>query len=270
MSHHCKKVECPSTPIDPEPFPATANAFAITEDRDLISFNTTDPNTILRRIRITCFRCFEAVVGADIRPVNGLIYVVTRNINNNLGRLYTLNPITGQLTLVSCRRFPLEGTDFAVDFNPVVDRLRIISNTGQNLRINPDTGEVVSVDGTENYAVGDLGFGTVPRVVGAAYTNSFAGATTTTLYVIEAARNVLAIQNPPNDGTLNTVGQLGITIDPNPNFNTFDIRGRNDEAFASLALASGGFGFFSINLGTGTASQVGVNLEKGLIALMLL
>lgn len=35
----------------------------------------------------------------------------------------------------------LEGTLFGVDFNPAVDRLRIISDTGQNLGVNFQTSE---------------------------------------------------------------------------------------------------------------------------------
>lgn len=40
----------------------------------------------------------------------------------------------------------LEGRSFALDFNPTVDRLRVVSDSGQNLRIDVDT-EAVAVDG---------------------------------------------------------------------------------------------------------------------------
>ena len=40
----------------------------------------------------------------------------------------------------------LDGTEFGVDFNPQVDRLRVVSNSGQNLRLHPDTGAVAAVD----------------------------------------------------------------------------------------------------------------------------
>ena len=41
---------------------------------------------------------------------------------------------------------PLNGAAFGVDFNPTVDRLRVISDNDQNLRFNPDTGLVAAVD----------------------------------------------------------------------------------------------------------------------------
>jgi hypothetical protein len=54
---------------------------------------------------------------------------------------------------------------FGFDFNPAADRIRVVSNTGQNLRLHPDTGAVVdgdaAVDGVQpdpslRYAWGDV------------------------------------------------------------------------------------------------------------------
>jgi hypothetical protein len=103
----------------------------------------------------------------------------------------------------------LAGASFGFDFNPTVDRIRVTSDAEQNLRLNPDTGAVAAVDTNLAYAAGDPGAGTNPSVAGSAYTNNFAGATSTTLYDIDNARHALVTQNPPNDGTLTTVGALG-------------------------------------------------------------
>jgi hypothetical protein len=113
----------------------------------------------------------------------------------------------------------LDGNSFGFDFNPTVDRIRVVSNAGQNLRLNPDTGQIVDSDpntpGVQSdsdlaYATGDSNQGQSPNVVGSAYTNNVAGATTTTLYGIDSALDILVTQNPPNNGTLNTVGALGV------------------------------------------------------------
>jgi hypothetical protein len=68
-----------------------------------------------------------------------------------------------------------------------VDRIRLVSNTGQNLRLHPDLGTVVSVDGNLNPGT--------PFVTGAAYTNNFA-ATTTALFVIDSQMDALFRQDP--------------------------------------------------------------------------
>lgn len=97
----------------------------------------------------------------------------------------------------------LSGTEFGFDFNPTVDRIRVTSNTGQNLRLNPDTGAVAATDLALNYADGST-----PNVIASAYTNSFAGATTTTLFNLDATKRAIVTQAPPNDGVLGTIRPL--------------------------------------------------------------
>ena len=46
----------------------------------------------------------------------------------------------------------LSGTRFGVDFNPMVDRLRVVSDAEQNLRINPNNGAIAGVDTALNPA----------------------------------------------------------------------------------------------------------------------
>ena len=47
-----------------------------------------------------------------------------------------------------------------------------------------------------------------PQVIASAYTNSFAGATSTALYNIDAAKMAVVLQAPPNDGTLAMIKPL--------------------------------------------------------------
>ncbi len=137
-----------------------------------------------------------------------------------------IDPVTGAATAVGAAFTPaLSGTAFGFDFNPTVDRIRVVSDTGQNLRLNPDTGAVAAVDGALNPGA--------PHVVGSAYTNNFAGATTTTLYAIDAATDQLLIQNPPNNGTLAPVGPLGVDTGDDVGF---DITANDGVAFATLTI----------------------------------
>lgn len=126
------------------------------------------------------------------------------------------------------------------DFNPTVDRIRIVSNQRQNLRANPNTG-TVDGDGDLAYAAGDPGAGTVPKVGAAAYTNSFRGAGSTTLFGIDTERDTLVRIEPPNDGVLNTVGELGIDASDQASFDIVaDARERfsRDRALAVRVSAS--------------------------------
>src|SRR5262249_19862360 len=140
---------------------------------------------------------------------NGMLYSVTNNAG--AGRLYTVNTATGVATQVGTTPFTLTGAAFGVDFNPVPDLLRITSDTGENLRINPGTAAVAGTDTALAYAATDPANGTAPVVVGSAYTNNFAGATSTKLYDIDANLDRVVLQGAatPNDGQLFTRGGLG-------------------------------------------------------------
>ena len=93
----------------------------------------------------------ETLVGIDYRspfkdaggvsnnvPVEGTLYGL-----GNLGGLYSINPSTAVATKKAQISVALAGTAFGIDFNPTVDRIRVVGNTGQNLRLHPDTGAVV-------------------------------------------------------------------------------------------------------------------------------
>jgi Domain of unknown function (DUF4394) len=185
---------------------------------------------------ITGLQAGETILGIDMRPATGQLYAL-----GSTSRLYTLNMSSGAAAVVGTAPFTtlLSGTSFGFDFNPTVDRIRVVSNTGQNLRLDPNTGLIAAVDGTLNPGT--------PAVSAAAYTNNFAGATTTTLFVIDAATDKLYIQNPPNNGTLVEVGSLGINIGTD---NGFDIGGRSGKAYGVFSI--GGFTkLYTLDLTTG-------------------
>jgi hypothetical protein len=131
----------------------------------------------------------------------------------------------------------------------------VTTTAGQNLRLNPNDGTLAATDTALSYAAGDSNAGATPRIVGSAYTNNFAGASTTTLYGIDSNLDIVAIQNPPNNGTLNTVGPLGVNAS---DLAGFDISGLTGTAFASIVAPAGALAsLFTINLATGAASLVG-------------
>jgi hypothetical protein len=222
----------------------------------LVLFTSSDPGSV-EVIKITGLPRGEKLLGIDRRPATGQLYALS-----NKSRLYTIHADTGAATAIGTGPFTpaLTGTRFSFDFNPTVDRIRIMSNTGQNLRVHPDTGVTAATDLVLAYAEGDPGAGSISDVGGAGYTNSVSPTPlTTTLYDIDAARDVLVTQNPPNNGTLNTVGPLGLNVTNNIGF---DIAGSNGVAYATLQ-AKLKFGkakrasLYTIDLTTGAATFVG-------------
>ena len=223
--------------------------FAITTANTLLRFDSAAPGTILSTTAVSGLQVGENILGIDFRPASGQLFGL-----GSTSRLYTLDLTSGVATQVGAAPFApaLSGTDFGFDFNPVVDRVRVVSDADQNLRLNPSTGALAATDTALAYAAGDPNAGANPNTVGAAYTNSFAGASVTTLYGIDSNLDILTIQNPPNNGTLNTIGSLG--------FNTsgavgFDIATAGT-AFAALSV-SGLAGLFTVNLATGAATPIG-------------
>jgi hypothetical protein len=132
----------------------------------------------------------------------------------------------------------LAGTDFGFDFNPVADRLRVVSNTGLSLRINVDTG-ATTTDGAINGGAANT------AITASAYTNSFAGTSATTLYGIDSVNSTLYVQNPPNDGKLATPVTLGVNAG---GANGFDIDARTNVGYL-LANVGGARNLYSVNLG---------------------
>src|SRR5262249_41711010 len=220
-----------------------------------IRFTAANPSVIKSSAPVTGLISGDTIVGIDFRPATGQLYGLGSG-----GRLYTINTTTAVATLVaSLAADPadltspfttLSGTSFGVDFNPVPDRLRVVSNTGQNLRINPANG-LVTTDA-------DLNPGT-PNIVGAAYLNSFDGATATTLYDIDSVTDSLYIQNPPNNGTVTQVG-VGLGVGNITDVLGFDIQplsGGGNAAFAAMSTNGTSSSLYTIDLVTGIATLVG-------------
>lgn len=225
--------------------------FALTLNQRLVSFNSETPQTLASSVAITGLQQGETLVGIDIRPRDRQLYGTTSQ-----NRVVTINSSTGATTPVITLSTPLNGVSFGFDFNPRADRLRITSDAQQNLRI--DVTAAVSnttTDGQLTYAALDPNNAVTPRITGSAYTNNFDLSPATTLYGIDSNLDILVIQNPPNDGTLNTVGSLGFDTG---DLVGFDISSTSARAFASLTAPGGAASSLAmINLNTGAATVVG-------------
>jgi hypothetical protein len=211
----------------------------------LYRFDSSTPNT-RTTVSITGLQGGEILHGLDLRPADGVLYAVT-----NQNRMYSVNPATGAATQVgSSGAFTLNGTAFGVDFNPMVDRLRVVSNTEQNLRLDPTNGTLAGADAALN---------TTGDIVAVAYSNNVAGAASTTLYAIDAvARTLCIITNPNAGGPITVVGSLGL------NFAfqsvSFDISGLTGVAYAAIS-DSNVTHLYTVNLATGAATEFGFTFD---------
>jgi len=188
------------------------------------------------------------LVGIDLRPSNNTLVGVTAD-----GKIVTIDPTSGAATELSTLNTPLPSGDtpVIVDFNPMADRLRLMTGT-TNHRVNVDTGEV-TVDGSLAYVAEDMHAGEAPMIAAAAYTNSFGKPEATAMYDIDTTIGALIRQTAPNDGTLAAVGKLGVTLDDTTP--AFDIQTTDDGTNTAWLVASGKI--HTVDLETGMATEVG-------------
>ena len=207
------------------------------------SIVTIDPAS--RKVNSTVnIRGVGMILGVDVRPADGMLYGVTSD-----GDVVTIDIRTGQATKKSkLTEAWKRSAATTFDFNPVADRLRLMSAEGVSWRSNVDDG-AVTVDGSHKYK--DMA-GKTPRIVAGAYTNSIKGTKATTLYNIDVATGSLVSQNPPNDGILNTVGSLGIPVKGPVAFNI--VASGPDQNAAWLAM---GGALYSVDLKSGKATMAG-------------
>jgi Domain of unknown function (DUF4394) len=203
------------------------------------------------------------LLGIDFRPQDSELYGV-----GNSGGLYRVDTTTAMLTAIgqlSTPPDPAAGA-FGVDFNPAANALRIVSDTGQNLRqsfANLGTGTslaATAVDGTLGYTAAATPGPMALGVVGAAYTNNdLAAATATSLFVLDVNLGQVALQSPANAGFLVATGQLGVAAQGG-GFDIYSVL-RGNVTVAQRALAAlhvnGATGLYDVDLLTGRASWRG-------------
>lgn len=275
-------------------FVAEGDVYVLSDANQLTTLNRTTPGSVQTTATLSGFQTSsEQAIGMDIRPFNGKIYVVTKD-STNAGRIYTVNSRNGALSFVaqlaadtagdpvnlagtptqqSAQYAALDGTKFGVDFNPAADALRVVSDTGQNLRIFVDNDrrnkaagltitDGVLTDGNNANPTGAAG-SSVFKATAAAYTNSFDGTSTTRLFDLDATNNRLLLQNSANDGYLLNQGPL-LASGTITSANEFDIDPENNVGYAVLTV-NGTQALYSVKIpGTGDTAPLAGPLATSL------
>jgi hypothetical protein len=198
---------------------------AVTASQHLVRFMASFPERLTLRQRLTGLPEGETVADVDYRVARGVLYGAT-----NLGRVVTIDPWTAKVSIVSTSTPTISwgGQRAGIDFNPAVDRIRVVTSGGMNLRMHPDTGKLIDSNPNEGgvqidkglaYVAGDVNAGKSPEVTGVAYTYNKDNEKITTLFGIDRAQGALVRHGSvegeqpfvsPDTGELRTVGALGL------------------------------------------------------------
>jgi hypothetical protein len=272
--------------------PTTTTFFLLTADGKIAALTEAQPSRPATPVSTTGVTAGETLVGIDARPQNGALYGLGVDATNNTATLYRLNPQSGIAAVVGTAPSQIAYTTngatvvdlpdpatigYGIDFNPAADRLRIVTSSGLNFRVNPNTGAPIDGDNTGltsgtvtgTNPDGPINTGTT-TIDDAAYTNNSPNnGNITTLYTIDAASNSLFIQNPANGGT-QTLGQTvtlngspldfsaNSGLDIPPGVNAASSSAAVVSGSASAALTVGGVaGLYQINLVNGQATLIG-------------
>lgn len=243
-------------PAEPPPSARPETLWAVTDDAVLWRLKAGQPQVAEQRLPLQGLAPGERLVGLDFRVARGVLYAL-----GSSGRLYTLDTRSGQASPVgSAPPAVLQGQRFGFDFNPAADRIRVVSDTGQNLRLHPDTGALAATDPPLSWA--QPGSTEPPRVAGAGYTYNTRNDKLTTNYAIDLATGSLLTQGSletaspmvsPNTGQLFRVGPMGTGPLEDA---ALDIADRDNAALAALRQG-GRTRLYVLDLGTGQARLLG-------------
>lgn len=229
---------------------SAGTTYALNTSGELIAFDRGAPGEIDSRVAIDG----EEMIGVDFRPATGELWGIGVS-----GAVYTIDPASGAVTTQGQISEPLQGNVFEVDFNPSADAIRVLSDTGQNLRLAELDNEIeTNVDGNLAYAQGDANAGVSPAVVAGAYSNNLDGVEETALYDFDLATGNYVQQDPPNDGVLNTIGPPGVGFTSLVGFDITSLGGA-DEGFAAIQTAEGQPSvLYGVDAESGAVSEIGV------------
>ena len=196
-----------------------STVYGLTDVPELITFDAAHPATVATRVPITGVARGSSLLALDVSPMTGRLVALS-----DASVLYTIDPDSAAATAIgSALTPPVQDPGFGFDVDPVGGRIRVDVATGQNLSVDPTTGEATA-DAKLAYEPGDPNAPAMPRIVAAAY------APDGDLFTVDVATGVLARQAPPATGRLATIGPLGVTLTDGA---SFDIAGSGEALLAS-------------------------------------
>ncbi|MBT9491807.1 MAG: DUF4394 domain-containing protein [Paucibacter sp.] len=242
--------------------------YAVTTANQLIQFNAGQQQKLLSSKPLTGLTAPERMLGIDYRVAKGQLFGLGAS-----GQLYRINTQDGSVSAVGVPSvLPNEGAkEWGVDFNPAVDRIRVVNDAGFNLRLHPDSGAVVDgnaelagvqFDGRLAFDAGDINAGKPVAVLAAGYSYNKTNDKVTTNYALEGTQGLLVHQGSkegvrpmvsPNTGRLFTIGSLGLGSFERA---TLDLSDLSNAAYSAISSGNQSI-WYGINLETGRATRIG-------------
>jgi hypothetical protein len=233
---------------NPNPNNQGQTIYAVDLSNNFELFHSGSPGTVDRKLAITGLPADNRIVGIDFRPADGKLYGV-----GNDSRVYVLDTITAVATAIGSIAFTpaLAGEHFGMALDPTTDEIRIQSaETGQNLRLDPATGQAVSDDGVLAYVTGDPNETRGPSIAATAVGTSSAAATTT--YGIDWVLDDLVMMPDPANGQVTTIGSTGVSTSACAALDMGD----DGVLYATMTVDQTNQ-LYTMNLGTGAATGLG-------------
>jgi hypothetical protein len=232
------------------PVAASARDMYATDARgNLLRFDSRFPGVLTDSVRVTGLAPGASLVGIDFRPSTGDLVGVGSD-----SRVYAIDVDTGAARALGAPFSPpLSGTAFGVEVDPVADLLRVVSDTGQNIRLDLTTGAPAGTFPTLNPGA--------PHVVALGVSNSSFSAvrpTSSTTVAIDSVADQVLVVGPSLPGTLSQGKALGIDVGDSVGLDISFIPGVGDVAYmvATPAGASGA-SLYRVSLVTGLAFRFG-------------
>ena len=243
----------------------------------LLAFDTAAP-AVATTTPVTGVRANEALVGIDFRPQDNALYALGVNAAANTGTLYAVSTATGAATavgtpgrvaFVDAAGAPVDLPDAAAgygfDFDPVNDQANVVTGSGLNFRIDPNTG--APIDGNTGAVGGvpgvnpDGGINGLPAgstgVSATAFAANRGQLGAAVQYTLDAGSNALFIQDRLSSGA--QTARVNVTSGGAPldftGANGFDIA--DGVGYAALTTSAGGSRLYRIDLTSGVATDLG-------------
>lgn len=232
--------------------PESQQGVIVTSAGNLVTINNAN-GAVIDSVALTGIPGTEAILDADFRHADGRLWILTRI--GTVGKLYSVAGTAA--TERSTLSLPLDATaSYSIDFNPQVDRLRIIGALNENWAVNVENGAVTA----QTAINGPNAPTTVSQV---AYTDTFTNTgRQTALFNLDEINDVLYAQTAVASGTQVQQSVLGVNA---VRIFGFDLPVDSTTGLA-LMNVGGQLGIYNINTSatTNAASLIGtVNLTGG-------
>jgi hypothetical protein len=221
--------------------------YAVDLSNNFELFHSASPGTVDRNVAITGLPAENRIVGIDFRPADGELYGV-----GNDSRVYVLDTITAVASPIGSTAFTpaLAGEHFGMALDPTTDQIRIQSaETGQNLRLDPASGQTVADDAVLAYVTGDPNETEGPSIAATAVSTSSGAATA---YGIDWLLDELVMMPDPTNGQVTTIGSTLVSTSPCAALDMGD----DGVLYATMTIDQANQ-LFTMNLSTGAATGLG-------------